>query len=344
MTFANRAARCLSLVAVLFALSLGANADELTTVRVGTVGSMTEAPFYIADKKGYFRDEGLSVTYVPFNSAANMVAPLGAGQLDVGGGAPSAGLYNAVARGIDVRVVADLGRDTPGYGFQQLLVRTDLVKSGAFKSFRDLRGKTIAVAAQGATASAALVHLLQKAGLTYADVNLVYMDYADQVVALKNGSVDASLFPEPNATIAVRTGAAVKIAGDDAFYPNQQIAVVLYGSGFLKDHRDLGLKFMRAYLRAARFYAQAHRAGKLAGPNADEVIDILTASTRIKDPAIYRAVVPNGNDPDGELNLASMRQDFDTYKAVGLIQGNVKPEDAVDTSFASDALKTLGRR
>lgn len=338
------AARAATFLMILFALSGGAGADELTTVRIGTVGSMTEAPFYIADKKGYFREEGLAVSYIPFNSAANMVAPLGAGQLDVGGGAPSAGLYNAVARGIDVRVVADLGRDTPGYGFQELLVRTDLVKSGGYKTYADLRGKTVAVAGQGATAYAALGHLLARGNLTYDDVKLVYMDYADQVVALKTGSIDASLFPEPNATLAVRTGVAVKITGDDAFYPNQQIAVVLYGSNLLKAHRDIGLKFMRAYLKAARFYAQAHKGGKLAGSGADEVIDILTAATRIKDPAIYRAVTPNGNNPNGDVNLASMRDDFATYKANGLIKGTVAPEDAIDGTFVSEALKSLGRR
>jgi len=328
---------------MLFVLAAGARADELTTVRIGTVGSMTEAPFYIADKKGYFRDEGIAVNFIPFDSAANMVAPLGAGQIDVGGGAPSAGLYNAVARGIDVRVVADLGRDAPGYGFQVLLVRTELVKSGQYKSFADLRGRTIAVAGRGATAHAAIASkLLRKGGLKYDDINVVFMDYADQVVALKNGSIDASLFPEPNGTIAAKTGAAVKVAGNDTFYPNQQVAVMIFGSTFLKAHRDLGVRFMRAYLRAVRYYAAAHKNGKLAGANADDVIHILTDSTRIKDPTVYREATPNADDPNGELNLASMRDDLATYRELGLIQGSTRAEDAVDGSFVAEALKTLG--
>lgn len=336
--------RAASFLMALLALATIApsRAQELATVRIGTNGSMTEAPFHIADKLGYFRQEGLAVTFTPFESAANMVAPLGAGQLDVGAGAPSAGLYNAVARGIDVRIVADLGRDTPGYGFQQLLVRSDLVKSGGFKTFADLRGKTIAVAGQGASAYAAIGKLLAKGGMTYDDVKIVYLDYSDQVVALKNGSVDAALFPEPNATLAVRTGAAVKVAGDDAFYPNQQIAVVIYGSDLLKAHRDVGIRFMRAYLRAARFYADAHRGGRLAGPNADEVISILTDSTKIKDPSVFRAVVPNGINADGGVNLDSLRADFGVYKSHGLIAGATRPDDAIDASFVAAALKTLG--
>jgi NitT/TauT family transport system substrate-binding protein len=340
--FGIRAASFLIVLSIALGLC-AVSADDLTPVRVGVVGSMTEAPFYIADKKGYFRDEGIAVNFIPFDSAANMVAPLGAGQLDAGGGAPSAGLYNAVARGIDVRAVADLGHSTPGFGFQVLVVRSDLVKSGQYKSFADLRGRTIAVAGRGATAHAAIASkLVAKGGLKYDDVKVVFMDYSDQVVALKNGSIDASLFPEPNATLAVRAGAGVRIAGNDAFYPDQQVAVMLFGSNLLRTHRDLGVRFMRAYLRGVRYYAQAHKGGKLAGPNADDVIRILNESTRIKDPEIFRAVTPNADDPNGRLNLGSMRDDFATYKDLGLIQGATRADDAVDTSFATEALKTLG--
>jgi NitT/TauT family transport system substrate-binding protein len=323
-------------------LPVSTRADEPAVVRIGVVGSMTESLFYIADKKGYFRDEGLTADFTPFDSAAHMVAPLGAGQLDIGGGAPSAGLFNAVSRGIDVRIVADLGTDTPGYGFQQLIARADLVSSGRYKTLRDLRGLTISVAGEGATAYAALNRLFKQGGLTYADVKLVYMGYSDQVVALRTGAVDVALMPEPNATLAVRTGVAVKIMGDDSFYPNQQVAVVLFGKSLLRDHREVGLRAMRAYLRAVRYYNGALAGGKLAGANADDVIKIITENTRLKDPALFRAVTPNGDNPNGHVNLASLRDDYAVYKAQGLIQGNAKPEDAVDDSFVADALKTLG--
>lgn len=316
----------------------GARADDLITIHLGVNGSLTEAPFDIAQQKGFFRDEGLAVEFVPFKSAADMVVPLGAGQLDAGGGVPTAGLYNAVARGIDVRVVADLGSDPPGYGFQELLVRTDLVKT-RFKTPRDLKGMTISVAAQGATGYAALGRLLQTLGLSLADVRLLYLAYPDQVVALKNGSVDASLMPEPNATLAVQSGLAVKIMGDDAFYPNEQIAVLLYGKNLLLVRRDVGVRFMRAYLKGVRFYNGALKKGKLAGPNADEVIRIMTAATTIKDPAIYRKVTPNGSNPAGHVNLASMRSDLTFFRAQGLIQGDVTADGAIDDSFVTEALK-----
>jgi NitT/TauT family transport system substrate-binding protein len=96
----NKSLRAIVAALILSAGAHAARAAEVT-LRVGVSSASSDAVFYIADKKGYFRQEGLAVSFTPFDSAARMVAPLGAGQLDVGGGSPSAGLYNAVERGID---------------------------------------------------------------------------------------------------------------------------------------------------------------------------------------------------------------------------------------------------
>jgi NitT/TauT family transport system substrate-binding protein len=316
-------------------------ADSPIAVQIGVNGALTEAPFHIAQSKGYFQAEGLDVHFVPFVSAANMIAPLGAGQLDAGGGAPTAGLYNAVARGIDVRAVADLGSDPPGYGFQRLIVRTALVTSGRFKTVKDLKGMTVAVAAQGATAYVAIGTLLNKAGLKREDVKLTYLGYSDSVAAMRNGAIDAALMPEPNATFAVTAGIAKMIEGDDAFYPNQQVAVLIYGHTFLKDHRDLGVRFMRAYLRGVRYYDGALKGGKLAGPNANDVIAIMSAATSLKDEAVYRALTPHSVNAKGYVNLVSMNSDLASLRSDGLVESQaLKAEDAVDNGFVTEALKS----
>src|SRR3981081_4786752 len=69
--------------------------DPPPTVRVGTVNQASDAGLYVALEKGYFAELGLKVELVTFTNAATMIAPLGGGQLDVGGGAVSAGLWNA---------------------------------------------------------------------------------------------------------------------------------------------------------------------------------------------------------------------------------------------------------
>src|SRR3984957_4655413 len=133
-----------------FAAAATAAAQTLEQVKVGTTNVASDVGFFIAEQKGYFRDAGIAVTTTTFASAAKMIAPLGTGELDVGGGTVAAGLYNAVGRGIDIKVVADKASVAEGYEYSTLLVRKDLADSGRYKSLADLKGMTIATAAQGA--------------------------------------------------------------------------------------------------------------------------------------------------------------------------------------------------
>ena len=77
-------------------------------------------------------------------SLAQQIAPLSSGSIDVACGAISAGLYNAISRDIPMKVVADKGRNAPGYAYNSILVRKDLIDSGAVKTLADMKGRTLA--------------------------------------------------------------------------------------------------------------------------------------------------------------------------------------------------------
>src|SRR5260370_18488781 len=115
----------------------GKGADK---VAVGTGGSASDAPFYIAYDKGFFKDEGLDVDLIVLDSGAKVIAPLGTGELDVGSGALSVGFWNALVRGIKFRIVADRGHAQPGYLFQTVFMPKDLLDRARFKSPKDLKG------------------------------------------------------------------------------------------------------------------------------------------------------------------------------------------------------------
>jgi NitT/TauT family transport system substrate-binding protein len=318
-----------------------ANAAELIAVNVGTAQTVTDAPLFIAHKKKFFEEEGLAVNMMPFASAANMVAPLGAGQLDVGAGSASAGLYNAVARGIRIKIVADKSSSPPGYGTTKIMVRKDLVDSGRYKSPKDLKGMRFAMNGPGVSNTSTLNTLLTSAGLTYGDVSTVNLSFPDHLLALTNKSVDASASAEPIATAAVKAGAAVVILRDDEIDPGHQLANILYSQTFA-ERTDVAMKFMRAYLRAVRFYNRALKDGKLGGETADEVIAILTEYSNIKNPDLLREITPNGCDPDGKINVASLNKDLAFYASQGLIEGKVDMNSIVDTRFIDAAVKSLG--
>src|SRR5215468_2560163 len=77
-----------SLIGAALAGVLAANftiaAQAADKVAVGTGGSASDAPFYIAHDKGFFKDEGLDVDLIVLDSGAKVIAPLGTGELDVG--------------------------------------------------------------------------------------------------------------------------------------------------------------------------------------------------------------------------------------------------------------------
>jgi NitT/TauT family transport system substrate-binding protein len=173
-------------------------------------------------------------------------------------------------------------------------------------------------------------------------VERIFLGFPQHVMALQNKAVDAAMTTEPSATKAIQSGAAVRVMGDDVIYPNHQLAVVLYSSAFIKNNPDAAKRFMRAYLRAVREYNDALSDGKIAGPNAAEVIAILTEYTNIKDPTVYRTITPQGCNPDGAVHEASLKNDLAFYKEEGQVKGNVTVEQALDNSFVEAAVKELG--
>ena len=311
-------------------------------IRIGTTSSSSDAPLFIADKKGYFKQEGITVEFTAFDSAAKMIAPLGTGQLEVGAGSPAAGFFNAVARNVNIKIVADKGSMPPGYGYLAILVRKDLVDGGKYKGYGDFKGMKVALPAPGTTTDGTLNEALKRGGLKWTDVEVTHLGFPQHVIAFQNKAIDASVTTEPSATRAEQLGVAVRVGGGDQVFPNQQVATILYSADFIKQRPDDARKFMRAYLKAARDYNDALRDGKLAGPNADEIVGILTDTTTIKDAKVYKSITPNGVNPDGRINEESLRKDLQFFRDRGLIQGDITVEQVVDNSFVEWALKDLG--
>ena len=57
---------------------------------------------------------------------------------------------------------------------------------------------------------------------------------------------------------------------------------------------------------------------------------------------MFRKMTPNGVDPNGRLNIASLKKDLQFYKDQNLIEGAVSVEQAVDNSFVDAAVRDLG--
>ncbi len=325
-----------------FGLAAPARAQTVK-VSIGVTGAATDVGLWVADAKGFFKEEGIEVNFERFDSAARMNSVLGSGDLDVGAGGPSAGLFNAVGRGIDIRIVADKSQNVTGRGSQKLLVRKDHIDSGRYKSFADLKGMKIAGSAPGSSASTVILKFLEKGGVKPSEVDNVYMSFPQMGVALKNKAIDAALPAEPAVTTALRLGDIVAVANDYDVYPVHQIATILYSGRFAKAHPEVAKKFMRAFLRGVRYHNDALAPdGNFAGARGDEIVSILTQYGPFKDPAVWRSFVFSACNPNGELHIPSMKDDLQVWRAQGLIEVPVEVEKALDLSYVQWALKELG--
>ncbi|MHB8621271.1 MAG: ABC transporter substrate-binding protein [Chloroflexota bacterium] len=316
-------------------------AKGLKKVRLGALSSISDSGNWMALAKGYFQDQGLNVELTRFASAAEMIAPLGAGQLDAGGGAPGVGLENAVKRGIGIRIVADKGDTSPGHGFEAILARKDLYDSGQVKGLAGLKGRKVSIASTtGTTQEAALNVDMQTVGLKARDTNMVAMSFPQMVTSFANKSVDGGSVIEPFVTEIVANGDGVILVREDKTYPNHTAAVMLYSASFAKDKPELAQAFMTGYLKGVRFYNDAF-SGKDPSKR-QEAIDILTKYTPVKNRALYDKMVVPGINPDGEVNIASLKQDQQYYLSAGLLKNPLNIDTLVDSSFAHRAVKALG--
>ena len=321
-----------------------AAAQDKLVINVGVPNAATDVGYFVAHKRGYFAAEGLDVRFQTFDSAARMIPVLAAGDLQVGAGGPSAGLYNAFARDIDIRIVADKSRNQTGQGSQKLLVRKELWDSGKVRKVADLRGMRVANAAPGSSGATVLYKFAQSAGMKTSDFQEVFMSTPQMVQALQSGAVDAALPFDPATTLAVRNGYAMSLGNDYDVYPTHQIAVTLYGGRFIKEQPKAAVGFLKAFLRGVRDHNDALGPDKLlTGEKGDAIAAILAEYGPFKDPKVYKSFVIAYCDPDGQLDMPSIKEDIAIFRELGHLKTDVDLARVVDTSFLEAALKEVGR-
>src|SRR5262245_54390390 len=108
-----------------------------------------DAGVFLALEKGYFREQGLAVELNYFASSGGLqMAALTTGELDVGSGSISPGIYNAVAGGVNMRVVASKSRVGPQAG-GKYMVRRSLLDASQPLPIQDSKGRGVALKSVG---------------------------------------------------------------------------------------------------------------------------------------------------------------------------------------------------
>ncbi len=314
------------------ALALGAapglaGTKELGTVRLGWGPWISDAPVFIAMAKGYFEAEGVKVETEGFASGAKMIQPLSLGQLQAASGGVTAGLFNAIATGADIRVVADKGQGRPGYDYVHLVVRKDLVESGRFKGPKDLRGLKLSVNASGLIQEYILARYAESGGVAWKDLNVTPLAPSNFNAALRNKALDGGVQAEPYGGYAEAEGLGVRILAADKVKALErlQIAFIMFSGKFMTEQPALARAFMRAYVKGIQYSNQK----TVKDP---EIVSIISRYSKVSEAAV-RLAIPAYTDNEGRLDLESLEAVQDWFISVGTVKQKVPLDKVVDMSL-----------
>ena len=307
------------------------------TVRVVSIGLAGQAPTYLAIEQGYLAELGLDVEIVNLAGTNDVVTLLSSDQLDVGFGAIAPSFYNAVARGVGIRMVADHGSTIPGRSTPSLAVRADILEQHPWSGYQDLKGKKVAVQQAGTLTEYYLELMLKRAGLQPSDVGMVALPFPDMAVAFANKGIDAGVDNEPWATQQEQLGLIKKVVYTDDVDPGGHVAGLLYGETFARN-TQAARNYMVGYLRGVRDYWDAYDGRK----DFQIVVDALKKYTQLKDEDLIRKIPPTGQDPSGRMDPAKLAHYQDWFVEKGLIPQRIDVTRGLDLSFVEYANSVLG--
>ncbi|QCF27950.1 ABC transporter substrate-binding protein [Hydrocarboniclastica marina] len=222
-------------------LLFSATAGALEKVRLAQNASPISGITMVANQQGFMKDHGIDLEVRSFTTGRQCLETV------IGGGADIATTAEAptTAAAMANQPIAFLARTQ--YSDLKTLTSAD----AGIDTLADLRGKRIAFTA-GTGAEVYTMKLLEKAGLTKSDVQLINLRPQDMAAALASGSIDAFNIFEPHVANARR------VMGDDARLLNtsgiyaETFNIVLM-QDYLESNRETVLNFMRALIEAEQW-------------------------------------------------------------------------------------------
>ncbi|WP_017755376.1 ABC transporter substrate-binding protein [Calidifontibacillus oryziterrae] len=309
--------------------------QEKDQVKIGMLKLTSSAPLFIALEKGFFEEENINASETWFEAAQPIAVATAGGSVDVGATGITASLYNMVAGGQQLWIVADKGREQKGFSSSALLVPND----SSVAAIEDLKGKKIGITQTGSTFHYMVGRILENHGLTINDVELVPLNSIPGLMdSLKSKQVDAVILNEPNISTVVAEGYGKVITqvGDEIDY---QTSGIFFSPAFA-ENKDLAVRFMKVYTKATQYYYDAvltKKDGELVpGENYDEVVNIIAKYTdqdaeRIKKGLPYM-------DREGRLLESDIQTQIDWYAKENLIDKAIDATEIVNTGFLEEAL------
>jgi NitT/TauT family transport system substrate-binding protein len=334
-------AMLLALLWLALGIASGAQPEQRTiTIAVGGKAALYYLPLSLAERLGYFRDEGLAVEILDFAGGAKALQAMVGGSADV------------VSGGFDHTIVMQArGQKLTAFVLQGTTPAISLgvttAKAAAWTGPRSLRGMKVGVTAPGSSTHMFVNSLLARGGLAPEDVAIIGVGVGPSAIAaVRAGHVDAIASIEPVITLLERSNSiVVKVEtvsekGSRELFGGPLPSGCLYAkASFLRERPNTTQALTNAMVRALRWLAQA---------KPDEVIRTVPEDYLLGDRAIYLAAFlkqresysTSGRIPrEGASAMYEMLRGFEpAVRAAGAIE----LEDTYTNRFV-DAVPTAPR-
>jgi sulfonate transport system substrate-binding protein len=335
--FLRSAALALALAAALPCRAAGKPEHPRITLAVGGRSLFYYLPLTLADRLGYFKEEGLDVEIADFPGGAKALQALVGGSADVVSGAFEH-VVDMHAKGIQIQefVIQD--------NYSGIVLGLPKAKAAAYKSPKDLRGLKIGVTAPGSSTNFFVNALLARDGLAPDAVSIIGVGAsAGAVAAMQKGQIDAISNLDPVITRLERAGDIVAVVdtrtaqGMKDVYAGAYAAGCLYAhTAFLQANPNTAAALARAMVRALRWLAKA---------SADQVIAAVPPEYYGDDKETYKAALEKnraGFSTDGRNSLEAVQH---VYRILDAFEPEVKGKKldlgaTFDNRYVEAALQT----
>lgn len=287
---------------------------EDSTLRIGTLPNLDLLPLFTAEKQGYFKAQGITVTFVPAQSAAERDQLMQSGQIDgFINDMVSVVLYNKDT--VKIKVVRTAIAATPTWSQFSIFA----AKDSNIKSAAELKGVEIGVS-QATVIEYVTARLLADAGLAPSDIKTTnVIKIADRMQLLASGQLKAATLPEPLATLAEQQGARRIVP--DSQNPKYSNSVISFSAQVIKDKPNTIRQFLAAYEKA------------VGDVNADPATwQPLLVENQIIPPALTSYKLPSF--PKASVPTQEQFADVQAWmKSKGMVSADVPYANLVDASF-----------
>ncbi len=325
-------------LAAVLLLTLPFAARAADPVRLGLLHTLSPAPFYMAQESGYFRDEGIDLSFRFFDAAQPIAAAAVSGDIDVGVTALTGGFFNLAEKGT-LKVIGGGLHEQKGYEGSAILVSNQAFDAG-LTSIDKLGGHSFAITQYGSSFHYMVGRIAEAKGFDIKSVTLrPVQQVSNMIAALGSGQVDATIAIASQAKPLAATGQAHILgwAGDVVPY---QITAVFTTTGLIDAKPDLLKRFAKAYQRGVADYRAAFLRLDAAGKpvndaKTDAAIPLITKYVFTGDPAAREKILAGVGyyDEGAALDVADIVDQVRWFKAQGLVKGDGDPKAMLDTRF-----------